>query len=96
MGSVGLASPGVVDYLLDQESHAPGLSRPGEAAPTPGKTTTAAEVILSLVGQGKRVGITSNSHKAIFNLMRKCAQMNKGRSVDNCAPLGHSTCARLV
>ena len=45
-----------------------------QGPPGSGKTTGAAEVILSLIKNGKKVAITSNSHKAILNLMQKCAQ----------------------
>jgi type II secretory pathway predicted ATPase ExeA len=34
-----------------------------------GKTYTASHVIVELLKQGKRIGITSNSHKSINNLM---------------------------
>jgi len=47
-----------------------------QGPPGTGKTTTAARTVLDLVAAGKRVGITSNSHKAILNLLMKCAQLN--------------------
>jgi hypothetical protein len=37
--------------------------------PGTGKTYTASHVIVELLKQGKRIGITSNSHKSINNLM---------------------------
>lgn len=40
-----------------------------QGPPGTGKTYTASKVIEGLLRQGKRVGITSNSHKAILNLM---------------------------
>ena len=40
-----------------------------QGPPGAGKTYTAKHMILALVSQGKRVGITSNSHKAIDNLL---------------------------
>tara|TARA_R110000868_G_scaffold405577_1_gene685086 strand:- start:3668 stop:7075 length:3408 start_codon:yes stop_codon:yes gene_type:complete len=40
-----------------------------QGPPGSGKTYTARHIILDLLRQGKRVGITSNSHKAITNLM---------------------------
>lgn len=41
-----------------------------QGPPGTGKTYTAARVIVSLIKDGKRVGVTSNSHKAIVNLIR--------------------------
>lgn len=40
-----------------------------QGPPGTGKTFTAAAIIVSLLSQGKSVGITSNSHKAILNAM---------------------------
>ncbi len=42
-----------------------------QGPPGSGKTTIGAEMILDLVKQGKRVGITANSHKVIGNLLDK-------------------------
>jgi predicted RecB family nuclease len=42
---------------------------PIQGPPGAGKTYTAARMILSLVRDGKRVGITANSHKVIRNLL---------------------------
>jgi len=41
-----------------------------QGPPGTGKTFTASKVIARLLADGKRVGITSNSHKAIVNLLR--------------------------
>ncbi len=41
-----------------------------QGPPGTGKTYTAAAVIAELLRRGKRIGVTSNSHKAILNLMR--------------------------
>jgi uncharacterized protein len=41
-----------------------------QGPPGTGKTYTASKVIAQLLSQGKRVGITSNSHKAILNLLK--------------------------
>lgn len=46
-----------------------------QGPPGTGKTYTAARTILALLAQGKKVGITSNSHKAIQNLLRECYRM---------------------
>jgi predicted RecB family nuclease len=43
-----------------------------QGPPGTGKTTTAAAMIVALVKAGRTVGITSNSHKAIENLLRAC------------------------
>jgi predicted RecB family nuclease len=45
-----------------------------QGPPGTGKTYTASKVILSLLMAGKRVGIASNSHKAVINLMEACAK----------------------
>lgn len=41
-----------------------------QGPPGTGKTYTASRLIKSLIESGKRVGITSNSHKAIINLIK--------------------------
>jgi uncharacterized protein len=43
-----------------------------QGPPGTGKTYTASHMIASLLADGKRVGITSNSHKAILNLTLAC------------------------
>ena len=43
-----------------------------QGPPGTGKTYTAAHVITSLLAAGKRVGVTSNSHKAVVNLLIAC------------------------
>src|SRR5206468_2560447 len=40
-----------------------------QGPPGTGKTYTAAAIIASLLRDGKCIGVTSNSHKAIVNLM---------------------------
>lgn len=47
-----------------------------QGPPGAGKTHTAARAVLALLAAGKRIGITSNSHKAILNLLAKCAELN--------------------
>ncbi|MBK9144991.1 MAG: TM0106 family RecB-like putative nuclease [Candidatus Melainabacteria bacterium] len=44
-----------------------------QGPPGSGKTYTAARAIVSLISRGKRVGITSNSHRAIARLMDEVA-----------------------
>ena len=41
-----------------------------QGPPGAGKTYTGSHVIVELLRQGKRIGVTSNSHKAINNLLR--------------------------
>jgi uncharacterized protein len=48
-----------------------------QGPPGSGKTWTAAHAIQKLVFSGKRVGITSNSHKAIMNLLDCLAKLFK-------------------
>lgn len=43
-----------------------------QGPPGTGKTYTASCMIKALLEQGKKVGVTSNSHKAIINLLRSC------------------------
>jgi len=40
-----------------------------QGPPGSGKTYTAAQMIVALVGQGRRVGVTANSHKVIGNVL---------------------------
>ena len=49
-----------------------------QGPPGTGKTCTAARAILALLAKGKNVGVTSNSHKAIENLLRECCSLSGG------------------
>jgi predicted RecB family nuclease len=49
-----------------------------QGPPGTGKTYTSAHIIVQLLSEGKNVGITSNSHKAILNLMRAVCMLIKG------------------
>lgn len=49
-----------------------------QGPPGTGKTWTGAHLILHLLAQGKNVGVTANSHKAIHNLLRACAEQADG------------------
>ena len=53
-----------------------------QGPPGAGKTYTAKHIIGELLRQGKRVGISSNSHKAIINLMKGVAEYVEKESID--------------
>ncbi len=46
-----------------------------QGPPGTGKTHTSAHMILALIAAGKRVGVSSNSHKAINNLLAKVEEV---------------------
>ena len=52
-----------------------------QGPPGTGKTYTSAHVILALIAAGKRVGVSSNSHKAINNLLAKVEEVAQGQGV---------------
>ena len=47
-----------------------------QGPPGSGKTYTAAHIILNLIQKGKRVGVTSNSHKAVLNVLKMIFRQN--------------------
>jgi len=51
-----------------------------QGPPGAGKTYTGSHVILTLLQAGKRVGVTSNSHKAIINLLHAVEKEAKAQS----------------
>lgn len=53
-----------------------------QGPPGSGKSTVGAEMIVDLVGQGKKVGVTANSHKVIGELLAKAADVAARRHVD--------------
>jgi len=53
-----------------------------QGPPGAGKTYTAKHIIGELLRTGKRVGISSNSHKAILNLMKGVAEYAEEQSID--------------
>jgi len=55
-----------------------------QGPPGSGKTYTAAYMILNLIQKGKRVGVTSNSHKAILNLLKMVFEQNKEHIAIQC------------
>lgn len=46
-----------------------------QGPPGTGKTYTASHMIAALLADGKKVGITSNGHKAIMNLVKACDEV---------------------
>jgi uncharacterized protein len=52
-----------------------------QGPPGTGKTYTASQVITSLLTAGKKIGIASNSHKAVINLLTACGDAAKKRHV---------------
>ena len=52
-----------------------------QGPPGSGKSTVGAEMIVDLVGAGKRVGVTANSHKVIGELLEKTARVAREREV---------------
>ena len=61
-------------------SRPPRHSRRGGGSPT-GKSTVGAEMIVDLVNEGWRVGVTANSHKVIGELLTKVAEAADERGV---------------
>ncbi len=56
----------IVEAVLNMEKSCLFIQGP----PGAGKTFTGSRIIVELIAQGKKVGITSNSHKAIINLLK--------------------------
>jgi predicted RecB family nuclease len=52
-----------------------------QGPPGAGKTTTGSQLIVRLLAAGKRVGVTSNSHKAVNNLLDAVLKVAKETSV---------------
>jgi len=52
-----------------------------QGPPGSGKTYTSAQVILALITAGKRVGVSSNSHKAINNLLEKVEELAREKGI---------------
>ena len=53
-----------------------------QGPPGAGKTYNSSHIIVDLIKHGKRVGITSNSHKAIHNLLEKIESVAVEKGVD--------------
>jgi uncharacterized protein len=56
-----------------------------QGPPGAGKTWTGSHVIVDLLQSGKRVGVTSNSHKAINNLLASVVEVCQARGFEPCA-----------
>jgi predicted RecB family nuclease len=52
-----------------------------QGPPGAGKTYTSSQIIVSLINSGKRVGVSSNSHKAINNLLTSIEKDAKGKDL---------------
>jgi uncharacterized protein len=63
----------VVDETVKAVGHMASTYLPIQGPPGTGKTYVASRAIVALLRQGKRVAITSNSHKAIGNLLTAIA-----------------------
>ena len=61
------------EYATDVASHLDHSVLAIQGPPGSGKTYTGARMIAALVAQGKRVGVTGPSHKAIVNLLSEVA-----------------------
>ena len=83
-GREGLAAQGEAP-LAAVRRIAPRLDRsvlPVQGPPGSGKTYTGARMILDLLAGGKRVGVTSNSHKVISNLLAALCDAADGPPVE--------------
>ncbi len=59
-----------------------------QGPPGVGKTHTAAYIIIELIKKSKKIGITANSHKVIFNLLTKIEELAE----DNFSFTGYHKC----
>ncbi|PSL16048.1 TM0106 family RecB-like putative nuclease [Shimia abyssi] len=71
-----------VQQLIDAVGAMDGTVLPVQGPPGTGKTYVTARAILSLVRQGKRVGVTSNSHDAIRNVLMGCIDALEDDDID--------------
>lgn len=74
----------LVDELLALLLDMQGTTLCIQGPPGSGKTTTASRVIKDLLARGHRIGITSNSHKSIENLLNNCARYAESQGVRVC------------
>jgi uncharacterized protein len=68
------AGEATIDAAVRVTSAMPGGCLVVQGPPGTGKTYTAARVIHALLSVGKRVGVASNSHKAVINLLLECGK----------------------
>ena len=52
-----------------------------QGPPGTGKTYTGANIILALIQLGKKIGVTSNSHSAINNLLKRTEELSKAKNI---------------
>ncbi|PHO01885.1 nuclease [Rhodobacteraceae bacterium 4F10] len=71
-----------VGRLIDAVHQMDGSVLPVQGPPGTGKTYVTARAILSLVRQGKRVGVSSNSHDAIRNVLMGCIDALEDDDID--------------
>lgn len=71
-----------LDAALRIADHLDGGILPIQGPPGTGKTHTGAHMICRLVENGKKVGITANSHKVIRNLLDKVVEVSKKTGIE--------------
>ena len=71
----------LVAGTVDAVARMDGTTLPIQGPPGAGKTHVSAHAILSLVREGARVGVSSNSHKAIQNVLLKCHEFRDGQGL---------------
>lgn len=71
-----------LDQIITAISNLDNSYLPIQGPPGAGKTFTGKHVIAELLCQGKRIGISSNSHKAINNLLLGTARYCKEQGID--------------
>lgn len=69
-GSIVPQNAEILSSVVDAVSRMDQTTLCIQGPPGCGKTYTAAHCILDLLGKGKKVGVTANSHKAILNVLR--------------------------
>jgi predicted RecB family nuclease len=69
------ASEATIDAAVRVTSSMSGGCLVVQGPPGTGKTYTAAHVINALLATGKKVGVASNSHKAVVNLLASCGEV---------------------
>jgi uncharacterized protein len=77
----------VVDFAIRVAGDLDGTTLPIQGPPGSGKTYTGARMIVELVTQGKRVGVTATGHKVIRHLLNAVAR--EAAALGQTARLGH-------